>query len=110
MTVRATLSVWINSDITQQGQVQQQQQSTHALYSTGSSTLHQAHEEHQERTGGQTGLALHNRFRRPPKTYSEWKHDDYIDDDPPPRTVSELSHDHDIDENIEDIGACRAVE
>ena len=94
----------------QNEQMQQEQQSTYALYSTGSPTLHQAHEQHQERTGGQAGLALQNRFRRPPKTYSEWKHDDYIDDDLPPRTVSELNHDHDIDEDIEDIGACRAVE
>ena len=76
-----------------QVQMQQQQQSTYALYSTGSPTLHQAHEQHQERTGGQTGLVLHNMYRRQLRTFSEWKHDDYSDE-----------------ENIEEIGACRAVE
>ena len=45
---------------------QLQQQSTHALDSAGSSTLHQIPEEHHERTGGQTGLALVVMDRRPP--------------------------------------------
>ena len=49
-----------------QVQMHQQQQSTHALDSAGSSTLHQIPEEHHERTGGQTGLALVVMDRRPP--------------------------------------------
>ena len=49
-----------------QVQMQQEQQSTHALDSAGSSTLHQIPEEHHERTGGQTGHALVDMDRRPP--------------------------------------------
>ena len=49
-----------------QVQMQQEQQSTHALDSAGSSTLHQIPEEHHERTGEQTGLALVVMDRRPP--------------------------------------------
>ena len=49
-----------------QVQMHQQLQSTHALDSAGSSTLHQIPEEHHERTGGQTGLALVAMDRRPP--------------------------------------------
>ena len=55
-----------------------QHQSTHALDSTGSSTLHQIPEEQQERTGGQTGLALGAMDRRPPRDKYEDK-DGYID-------------------------------
>ena len=50
----------------QMQQLQRQQQSTHALDSAGSSTLHQIPEEHHERTGGQTGLDLVVMHRRPP--------------------------------------------
>ena len=86
---------------------QMQHQSTHALDSTGSSTLHQIPEEHQERTGGQTGLALQN---RPTRAFGGYNDDDYIDEDGPSRTSSELEHAHDIDDDSEDIGACMAVE
>ena len=58
---------------------QLQQQSTHALDSAGSSTLHQIPEEHHERTGGQTGLALRAMDRRPPGDEDEdsdgYRHD-----------------------------------
>ena len=91
----------------QMQQLQRQQQSTHALDSTGSSTLHQIPEEHQERTGGQTGLALQN---RPTRAFGGYNDDDYIDEDGPSRTSSELEHAHDIDDDSEDIGACMAVE
>ena len=84
-----------------------EQQSTHASDSTGSSIPHQIPEEQQERTGGQTGLALHN---GPTRAFGGYKHDDYIDEDGPPRTSSELEHAHDIDDDSEDIGACMAVE
>ena len=49
-----------------QVQMQQEQQSTHALDSAGSSTLHQIPEEHHERTGGQTGLDSVVMHKRPP--------------------------------------------
>ena len=88
-------------------QLQRQQQSTHALDSTGSSTLHQIHEEQQERTGGQTGLALQN---RPTRAFDGYNDDDYIDEYKPSRTSSELEHAHDNDNDSEDIGACMAVE
>ena len=42
-----------------------EQQSTHASDSTGSSIPHQIPEDHQERTGEQTGLALVVMDRRP---------------------------------------------
>ena len=45
---------------------QMQHQSTPALDSAGSSTLHQIPEEHLERTGGQTGHALVAMDSRPP--------------------------------------------
>ena len=82
-------------------------QSTHASDSTGSSIPHQILEEQQERTGGQTGGALHNRPTRASGGYND---DDYIDEDGPPRTSSEFEHVHDSDEDSEDIGACMAVE
>ena len=88
-------------------EIQQMLQSTHASDSTGSSIPHQIPEEQQERTGGQTGLALHN---RPTRAFGGYKHDDYIDEDGPSRTSSELEHAHDIDNDSEDIGVCLAVE
>ena len=62
-----------------QVQMQQEQQSTHALDSAGSSTLHQIPEEHHERTGGQTGLDLVVMHRRPPGDEDE-DSDGYRDD------------------------------
>ena len=109
---------WYHNMKGQNEQMQQEQQSTHALYSTGSQALHQAHEQHQERTGEETELNVQYMHRREPRTYGEWNHN-YMQGRPP-RNVREWKHDSfdyrsdeqddRADEDIGDIGACRAVE
>ena len=84
---------------------QMQDQSTHALDSAGSSTLHQIPEEHHERTGGQTGHALVDMDRRPPGDEDEYS-DGYKDH----YSESEEAAAYSAADALKNIVADRAVE
>ena len=91
-------------------QVWQQQQSTYALYSTGSPTLHQAHEQHQERTGEETGLNVQYTQRRPRRTLHVCSYDTDFDDqdDRTDEHIEDIEDDR-TDEHIEEIGVTLIV-
>ena len=89
-----------------QVQMQKEQQSTHALDSAGSSTLHQIPEEHHERTGGQTGHALVAMDRRPPGDEDEYS-DGYKDHYSESEEAAAYSA---ADDALKNIVADRAVE
>ena len=82
-----------------------EQQSTHASDSTGSSIPHQILEDHQERTGEQTGLALVVMDRRPPGDEDE-DSDGYRDD----YSESEEATAYSAGDMLKNIVADRAVE
>ena len=83
-----------------------EQQSTHASDSTGSSIPHQIPEDHQERTGEQTGLALVVMDRRPPGDEDE-DSDGYKDHYSESEEAAAYSA---ADDALKNIVADRAVE